>query len=554
MKIVVIGASAAGLKAACRARRLLPDAEIKVVEKGSYISYSACGLPYFLSGDVDSFPELNKTAYDVVKDTTYFHNTKGVEVLTGNEAVKIDPLAKTIFCRRQDGGTFALSYDKLLIATGAEPIIPPLPGNDLPGVMTFTRAEDAITLRKDLQTGKIGKAAIIGAGFIGCELCEAFTAMWGVETELYEILPYPLAKMLDEEMAVIAVREIARNGVETHFLNKIVKIEADGAKLNIFTEKRCDKGFDRVIFAAGVSPSVRLAQEAGIEIGLSGGIKVDDYMRTNLPDVFAAGDCVEVTHTLTGMPLHLPLGSLANRMGRVAGNNLSGKNDNFAPVAGAACLKLFDLTVASVGLTAAAASQADFQPGESWGVFTDRAHFYPDSQLFSAKLVYNKPSRQILGVQAVGKGDIIRRIDAASNMVKEGVTLDLLLDFEPAYAPPYANALDPLHFLAYAAIARLDEGVSAFNPLELDSLTPDTIVIDVREEAEVEEMPCDCPSKKIITVPLTQLRRRLEEIPRKGKIVVVCQRGTRASEAARILQENGWNDVEYMGGGVGFFL
>jgi len=554
MNIVVIGASAAGLKAACRARRLMPKAKIKVVDKSKFISYSACGLPYFLSGDIDSFLELNKTAYDVVKDIDYFRQTKDVEILAQTEALKIDSSHKIVHCRTLTGKTLSLPYDKLLIATGAEPVIPTIAGHNLPGVCAFNKAEDAIKLRKALQSGEIAKAAIIGAGFIGCELCEAFTAMWGVEVELFEILRLPLTKMLDEELGTIALREITNNGVETHFNCRIEKIDLEGDKLSIHTGRQSFKGFDRVIFAAGVKPSVQLALAAGVEIGWSGGIKVDRHLHTNIPDIFAAGDCVEVTHILTGQPLHLPLGSLANRMGRTAGNNLAGGKDTFGPVAGAACLKLYDISLASVGLTAVAAREAGFQPGESWGVFTDRAHFYPEAQLYSAKMVYNIPSRQILGLQAAGKGDIIRRIDAASNMIKDGLTLERLLEFEPAYAPPFANALDPIHFLAYAAIASLDEGIESFNPLQLEKRSQEAVVIDVREEAEISEMPLNCPSQQFLTISLTQLRRRLSEIPQEGKIVVVCQRGTRAAEAVRILQEKGFKEVSYLGGGWGFFL
>ena len=555
MNIVVIGASAAGLKAACRARRLMPDAKVKVIEKGKYISYSACGLPYFLAGDVDSFRELNTTAYDVVKDPDYFLHTKDVEVLTETVAEHIEADKKVLHCYNLiEGESFRLKYDKLVIATGADPVIPPINGADLPGVCTFTTAEDAIELRKALQTGQIGKAAIIGAGFIGCELTEAFTAMWGVEIVLFEMLDHPLAKMLDPEMAGIVMKEFERNEIETHFGSAIKTIEGVGDTLKIVTENGEFDGFDRVIITAGVRPSVKLAEDAGIDIGPLGGITVDEKMQTSVPAIYAAGDCVEAEHTLTGKSCHLPLGSLANRMGRVAGNNLAGKDDVFEPVVGSSCLKIFDLNIAAAGLSFAAAENAGFDPGESWGVFTDRVHYYPDSELLTAKMVFDRRTKQVLGVQAVGKADVIRRVDAVSSMIKACVTLEQVMNFEPAYAPPYANALDPLHFLAYAGIAALEEGIQSFNPGELIERAAKTVVLDVRETVEIEEMPFPHPGKKLLIIPLTEIRARLDEIPQDTEISVVCQRGTRSSEVVRILREHGWQDVAYLGGGLGFYL
>ena len=554
MNIVVIGASAAGLKAACRARRLIPAATVKVIEKGRYISYSACGLPYFLSGDVDSFRELNTTAYDVVKDVNYFKAVKDVEVLTGTAAVKIDTEKKTVSCRpAANGEDFELPFDKLVISTGAEPVIPDIKGADLPGICSFSKAEDAMELRKALQTGQIGKAAVIGAGFIGCELVEAFTAMWGAETVLFELTDQPLAKMLDADMAGIIKKEFERNEIETHFGCEIEKIEADGETLKVVTTDGEFGGFDRVIMAAGVRPSVKLAEEAGINIGKTGGIMVDERMETSIPGIFAAGDCVEVKNILTGQACHVPLGSLANRMGRAAGNSIAGKEDYFAPIIGSSCVKVFEMNTAATGLTFRSAKDAGFDPGESWGVFSERVHYYPDTELFTAKMVFDKLTRQVLGVQVIGKGEVIRRVDAVSSMIKDGSTLDEVMNFEPAYAPPYANALDPLHFLAYAGIAGLEEGIVSFNPLELQKRASESVILDVREEIEVQEMLFPYKADRLFTIPLTEIRDRLDEIPGSEQISVVCQRGTRSSEAVRILKENGWDDVEYLGGGLGFY-
>lgn len=554
MKIVVIGASAAGLKAGCRARRINPEAKVTVVEKGKYISYAACGLPYFVSGDVDSFVQLQKTAYDVVKDAEYFANTKDITVMTETAAIKIDTSGKTVQCEKSSGEKLELPFDKLIIATGAEPAIPNIEGVDLPGVTTFTKAEEAMALRKDLQAGKIGKVCIAGGGFIGCELTESFIAMWGAETELLEAKPYILSQMLDEEMARIVTKEICRNGAEVHTGSAVQKIVEDGGKLKVVTSKWTAGGFDRVIIAAGVKPSVKLAQDAGIETGETGGIKVDFRLMTKMEDIFAAGDCAEFQRAVDKEPAYIPLGSLANRMGRTAGNSAAGKLDFMTGITGASCLKVFDLTVAAVGMTAEAACHAGYNSGESWGVFTDRAHYSPDSQLFSAKIVYDRDEHRLLGVQAAGRGNILRHIDAASVMIKYGATLGEICDYEPAYAPPFANALDPLHYLAYAAIADGAEGVKVLNPLKAEEFAEGAVVLDVREESEIAEAQLDLPGKSNLAIPLTQLRKRTGEIPPGEKILVVCQRGTRSAEAVRILKEKGWKDVCYLGGGAGFNL
>lgn len=555
MNILVIGASAAGLKAACRARRLLADAKVTVLEKSNYISWAGCGLPYYLSSDIDDFRSLTKTPYDVVKDADYFTQAKDVQVLTGIQAEKIDAKNKTVHAlnlktkQRQ-----IFEYDELVLATGSRPAIPGIAGLRRPGVHTFTRPEDALILRQAAEKNQISRVAIIGAGYIGCELCEAFRALWGIETELFEEADQVLPALLDSEMARIVELELLRRRVKVHLGAQIDAIGKSGDKLTVSSRSISREEFDRVVIAAGVDPRFELAALAGLKVGGSGGIMVDSRLRTSDPHIFAAGDCVEVMHHITGKPCHLPLGSLANRMGRIVGNVIGGQDDWLSPVCGSACLKVFDLNIASVGLTAKAASEAGFKIAQSWGSFTDKSHYYPESKLISATMVFDIADRKLLGVQMVGTGDVLGRIDAASVMIQDNRAVGQIYDYEPAYAPPYNSPLDPLHYLAYAALSALDEGVLAVSPGDLSKAALDSLILDVRESSEVKEAPFSLPCKTLLTIPFLQIRRRLAELSRNGKIIVVCQRGTRSSEVVRILKQSGFADVRYLGGGLGFYL
>ena len=554
MNILIIGASAAGLKAACRARRILPKAKVKVIDEGKYISYAACGLPYYLSGDIENFRSLTTTIYDVVKTPEFFTETKDIEVLTGIRTENIDAEKKVINCRiLESGETVKYPYDELVLAVGKSPIVPGINGTQLPGVYTFTRPDDAMELRRDAEARKIDKVAIIGAGFIGCELCEAFSALWGIETTLIEPQFQVLPGMLDAELARIVELELKRQDIELHLNCRPTEIVGEASKLKAVYNGGEFDGFDRVIIAAGVKPRNEIAANVGIELGSIGGIKVDAQMRTNIPHIYAAGDCVEIVNSVSGEHCFMPQGSLANRMGRVVGNVIGGRDDSIGSVVGASCLKVFDMNIASVGLTSVSAERAGFKTGASWGLFNDKAHYYPESNLVSVKMVFEKETQRVLGVQAVGKGDVVRRIDAVSNLVREGSLLRQVMDFEQAYAPPYGEVLDPLHYLAFTSISSIEEGIEPFPPLELEQRAADSIVLDVREPVEVKDKPFTLLCKSLLTIPFTKIRSRLAEIPRSESLIVVCPRGTRSSETVGILMENGFTGVRYLGGGLAFF-
>lgn len=544
-QIIVVGASAAGLRAAARARRLLSNAKILVIDQDTYISYAACGMPYYVSGDIQNVDKLRATAYGLVRDPDFFRSAKGLEVITETRVERIDTDARKVFCRSiKTGEAIEYSYDKLVLATGASPILLPGIPKDSKRITTFKTLHDAIGLRKALERGEIKKVGIVGGGFIGCELAESFGALWGVEVVLVEAAPNILPNILDPEMAL---------GVETYLKSEDVGVYTN-CPLEGITETEdyvtlvtANGTFDVgcAVIALGIKPDSKLAADCGLTVGKSGGIVVDDKMITSDPSIFAAGDCIEVKHLISGKPLKLPLGSLANRQGRVVGSNLGGGDERFGPVVGSAAVKIFDMNVASTGLTEAAAKDAGFDAGCVWGTFSDKADYYPESQNVFLKLVYDKGSRRLLGLQGYSKGDVVKRVDVFAALLKHEGHLEDLLDMEFAYAPPYAPAVDPLYSLGCAARNAMLEGVEQLSP---QTSLGDRVIIDVRQGYEVESRPFS--EDDIRTIPLGELRKRYEEIPKDKPLVAVCSKGIRSSESVRILKEKGFTDVKYLGGGI----
>ncbi|MFH1862330.1 MAG: FAD-dependent oxidoreductase, partial [bacterium] len=437
-------------------------------------------------------------------------------------------------------------------AVGAAAVIPDIVGVDLPNVSTFNGLTDAIDLRQAANKNQLERVAVIGGGYIGCELCESFRALWGIETILYEQEPQVLPLFLDADLAQLVAGELKRQKVDLRLGTAVREIAQDGEKLSVITTAGRESGFDRVILACGVRPRTGLARSASLGIGVTAGIKVDHCMCTSNPHVYAVGDCVESVHAVTGSPCYLPLGSIANRMGRVAANAIAGIEDGFAPVCGSACLKIFDLNVAATGLTAKAALERGFMVGEARGYFLDKPHYYPEVENVSVKLVYDTATLRLLGVQAVGKGEVHRRVDVASIMLRTGWTLDQMRDHEHAYSPPYAEALEPLQVLSFIGIAQEREEVRSVAPLKLAESAAASVVLDVREDVEVQSEPFPLPCQKWLHVPFTQLRDRLNELPRDERLLVICERGTRSAETTRFLQANGFEKVQYLSGGLRF--
>ena len=546
--VVIIGGVACGCKTAASLARRKPEFKITLFQKEKELSYGTCGLPYFASGDIDSFRQLTETNYNVVRDIDFFKNSKGFDAVAESEVTKIDREKKIVHVKDlKSGDVYQHGYDKLVLATGASPVTPPIDFPQSDRISHFTRPSAAINFRKSAQTGQVGSALILGGGFIGCELAESCGGLWGLETTLVEKEPQLLPYVLDREMSLPVEKHLAENDVNVLVDTRVTKVEApddDTVVVTLTNDKKVT--VDYLFVCAGVRPASELAREAGLELGESGGIAVDDSMRTSDPDIYAGGDVVELRHQVTGQPLYIPMGSLANRHGRIIAENIAGGNSRFPGALGAFMVKVFDYNVGTVGLSQSAAEAEGMEVFSVWGSFVDRPDYYPETEPVSVKIVIDSQTDLLLGVQAIGRGDVVRRIDVGSVFLQNKCRLDDLIDFEHGYAPPYSEALDPLYHLATQAKA-IKRG------FKIDS--PDTIydnaeiqVLDVREPDEIEALPFQ--ASNLITISLNDLRDNLDKLERNRPIAVLCHRGPRSYQAACILKAAGFEQVSYVGGGT----
>ncbi len=541
--VVIVGASAAGLRCAARLRRLQPKRAITVVEKGDVFSLAACGMPYVLSGDIPGTKELLTTDDGTIRDLRYFSEVKGIKILANTEALSVDVEDHLLHVRGTSGET-DISWGELVLATGARPR--QLVGQPRhPRVTAFHRLDDLRTLDDGLKKGKIGRVVIVGAGLVGCELAEAFKAMWDARVCLLEAGPWPLPQVLDAQAGAVVAHELKSNGVELYCDEFVKSICADDHGVEVKTSVGVHKG-DMVIVAFGVQPVVELARSAGAEIGPSGAIAVDERMATSVEHLWAVGDCVQVRHAVNGTALHMPMGSLANRQGRILANILAGRKQTFGPVAGAIAIKVFDLNVAAVGISLDKALKTFSDAQAVWSAPHDSAHYWPESETILLQMVFDGKTRKVLGVQAVGKGECAKRIDVAAQFIRTGAVLDDFLNLEHAYAPPYAPAMEPLAQLAMIADNQLD-GIAAKAPGPyFGSLK----ILDVRNDQEREEIPID--GADVLAMEQSLVRSKISQLPTEP-VVVLCSRGTRSAEVCRLLVQHGL-DACYLGGGVAWLL
>ena len=553
-KVVIIGAVALGPKVACRLRRLDPEAEITLIDRDNLISYGGCGIPYYVGGDISDIEELYSTTSHAVRDTAFFENCKGVKVLTRVEAREIKRREKQVrVCHLDTGEEELLSYDKLVLATGARAVRPPFPGVNLPGVFTVSDLHDAETIKSLMAKGSVGKVAVIGAGAIGLEITEAMTDLWGIETTLIEMEDQVMPTLLGKCIARVAAKEMEKHGVDLLLearVHEISRIEPTG-KLLVNTSKR-NLEVDMVVLAAGVRPNTSLAQDAGLSIGRSGGISVDRRMRTSDPDIYAGGDCVEVRNLISGENMLMALGSLANRQGRIIATNISGGQSHFKGTVGTFCIKIFDLGVSKAGLTYRQARETGFDPVYAVVAQADHAHFYPSSELIYISLLADKKSRKILGIEAAGKNGVAvkARVDSVAVLLQHGLDVDEVCCLETAYAPPYASAMDVINNAGNV----LDNILAGSNrPIDAADFLNEfahrkTRVLDIRGEKEAAPFK-EKYGESWLNIPHDQLRRRVEDIPAGEPFFLLCDTGPRAYETQIFLSSRGITNTRLIQGG-----
>lgn len=556
-KILVVGGVALGPKAACRCKRLMPDAEVMLVDENVFISYGGCGIPYYVSGEIQNLDDLRSTPYHTVRDTEFFRDMKGITVRTQTRALAIDRAAKTLLVKDVvSGKEEKLPYDKLVLATGASPRVPPIDGKDLKNVLSLTRLEAAGAIRAACQEGKVSEAVIVGGGFIGLEAAVALADMWGVKVSVVEMMDQILPGVLSQPLSLMAANDCLTHKVDVFTSEKVLRLEGEnGTVTKVVTDKR-EIPAQLVIFAAGFIPNGQLAKDAGLEVAPFGAVVVDEHMRTTDPSIYAGGDCVAIKNIITGKIGYLPLGSMANRQGRTIGTNLAGGNARFPGFVGTWAVKLFDLSFCGVGLTVDRARKEGFDAMSVSVEQLDHAHFYPEKAMMSLELVVDKATSRVLGIQGacVDPDSLKARIDAvAAALQYSKPTVEDISNLEIAYAPPFASAMDVVNVVANVA----DNALSGrFTPVTADQFMDlwkkrsenHVFFIDSRPAAAGKAVQEKHPDWH--AMPLEEIAARISEVPKDRPVAIICNTGLRAYDSLLVLARNGVTNVVNSTGGM----
>lgn len=554
--VVVIGAVALGPKAACRFKRLRQDAKVTLIDRDAIFSYGGCGIPYYVSGDVSEANQLRTTAFHMVRDEPFFNNIKGVDVLSSTEVTKIDRENKQVHIKDlKSGEEKVLDYDQLVIGTGATPRKLNLPGENLENVFYVGNMHDAEMIKEGITKGKYNKAVVVGAGFIGLEMAEAFADMWGIETTVVEIFDQILPRMCSPVLAQVGQNHMEEQGVDFKLGQTVSSIEGDGKVEKVVTSDG-EIAADIVIISAGVIPNDKLARECGLECSERGGIIVDETMRTSDPLIFSGGDCVIIKNAVDGSQMFLPMGSMANRQGRIIGGNLAGRTETFPAAAGSWVVKIFEHAMSGTGMSLGSAKQAGFDAISVMLIMADRAHFYPEKDMMVLEMVVDKATRRVLGIQGISSGGdaMVGRINAVAALMKFEPKIEDISNLEVAYSPPFASAMDILNAIANMADNALSEmnrghGPDIFAEYWEDRESSDYCFLDVREHADAEPFLAKYPGHWH-NIPQGEIPKRYEELPKDKKLVLLCNTGGRSYEAQVMLDALGFKEVLNTQGGM----
>ncbi len=533
-RILIIGGVAAGATAAARARRLDETAEITLLEKGPYVSFANCGLPYFLSGDIKRRSSL------LLQTPEGFFGRYRVNVRTKTEAIDILRDQHAVVVRTPDGEE-RLTYDKLILAQGGSPVVPALPGVDRPQVFKLWTIPDMDRIQKFLEEQKPQRAVIAGGGFIGLEMAEALKAR-GLNVTVVELAPRVMVTM-DPEFGAMIEAGIRESGVDVKTAVGLAEIGERSVTLSDGSTIEAEM----VMLSVGVRPELSLARKAGLTIGSTGGLQVNEFLQTSDPDIYAAGDMVEISHKVSGRQVRIPLAGPANRQGRIAATNALGGRLSYRGALGTSVVKIFDATAASTGLTEKAARDAGFRTGVSYVVKDQHVAYYPGAKPITLKLVFDMDSRRLLGGQAYGEHAVEKRIDVLSVALHGAMTVDDLAEFDLAYAPPFNSANDPVNLASFVAQNHL----SGYSRLKTPSEAAQEIasgvakVLDVRTTGEQAKAPLD----DVVHIPADEIRDRLEEVPKAAPLYILSKDGFLGHTTAQVLKAQGWKDVYSITGG-----
>ena len=539
MKHIIIGGVAGGATAAARIRRADEEAEIVLLEKGKYISYANCGLPYYIGGAIAEREKL------FLQTPASFGGRFNIDVRIENEAVGIDTAAKSVDVRRADGSTYTESYDKLLLSPGASPVRPPLKGIDSEGIFTLRNVDDTDRIKNYITTRTVASAVVVGAGFIGLEMAENLHRA-GAGVSIVEMGNQVMAPV-DFSIASHVHQHLLQKGVHLYLAQSVERFEKRDDKIEVFFTSGKSIATDLVILSIGVRPETALAKAAGLRIGETGGIWVDDYLQTSAADVYAVGDAIEFPHPLTGKPWLNYLANPANRQGRIVADNMVfGNTTRYEGAIGTSIAKVFDMTVASTGLAAKRLKQFGIPYASSTTHSASHAGYYPDALPLTLKLTFDPASGKLYGGQCVGYDGADKRIDQIALLIKQGGTGYDLIKVEHAYAPPFSSAKDPIAIAGYVAGNIISGAMPVATWRQMaEADRCDTLFLDVRtrEEHAFGAIPGS------VNIPLDELRGRIGELPRDKEIYIYCAVGLRGYLALKILTGHGFTRVKNLSGG-----
>ena len=539
MKIIIIGGVAGGATTAARIRRADESAEIILFEKGKYISYANCGLPYYIGGVIQEREKL------FVQTPEAFSNRFHIDVRTESEVIAINREKKSVTVRAINGSTYEESYDKLLLSTGASPVRPPLRGIDLNGIFTLRNVADTDKIKSYIQTHNPQKAVVVGAGFIGLEMAENLHAQ-GAEVSIVEMGNQVMAP-IDFSMAALVHQHLMDKGVNLYLEQAVDSFEQEGKRLKVNFKNGHSILADIVILSIGVRPETSLAKAAQLTIGPAGGIAVNDYLQTSDSSIYAIGDAIEYRHPITGEPWLNYLAGPANRQGRIVADNILGSQIPYEGAIGTSIAKVFDMTVASTGLPAKRLRLEKIDYVSSTIHPSSHAGYYPNALPMSIKITFDKQTGRLYGAQIVGYDGVDKRIDEFALVIKHNGTIYDLLSIEQAYAPPFSSAKDPVALAGYVAENILSGKVALCYWRDLkDSKPESTILLDIRTQDEyaLGSLP------GAVNIPLDELRERMNELPKDKAIITFCAVGLRGYLAYRILVQHGFTNVKNLSGGL----
>jgi NADPH-dependent 2,4-dienoyl-CoA reductase/sulfur reductase-like enzyme/rhodanese-related sulfurtransferase len=515
--------------------------------------------PGIVSGDVSDEKELRSTSFHVVRDEDFFSQAKGVTMLTRTRALAIDRQAKTVRVEQLDTGeTNELLYDKLVLATGSVPNRLQIPGADLEGVYVVNDMHRAIAIKNDLARGKVSKAVVIGGGAIGLEMAESLADLWGIETTVLEYMDQLLPRIVDPPFAAMLEKHLRDNNVTVYTGESATGLESDaaGRVCRVTTPKRSIDA-DLVIMSVGVRPRTDLAREAGLLVSPQGGIVVNNRMQTSDPVVYAAGDCVEISNQVSGMKNNAPMGSLANRQGRVVADNIAGIPSQFEGWVGSFIMKAFECCIGGTGLSCMSAKGLGYDAAVAITAQSDRAHFFPTQAVILLQMVFDKTSRKVLGLQGFGpmNDSVLARINGAAGLIAKGAYIEDFSNLELAYAPPFSTAVDALN-----ATANVADNLAAgrLRTLSIEDFLewmakpqakPAWVALDIRHPKEAAEFVQKFGADLWKDIPYVNVRARYKELPHDKTLIIICDAGTRSSEVQVFLDSVGWGNNLVLGGG-----